>query len=293
MGTASWLVGYDDDRQAWICRNSWGTRFGGDSHPDGTGGGFFMIGYGDSLISGTMYGCHGVQVPTGSRLAQRVGDMDGDRQAEFLVSSPWGIGVLKQSGQTMTAPMMAPNGTRFGGWLLNTADDSLGAVADYSGDGAAEVLVVSPWGVGVLGLTGGTLNSVAMAPNGSHPGSWVLNTETDEYGPVGDLDGDGKAEIVVRNASGIGVLKVDGGAITSVMTAANGARFGQWLLNSGDNVFGPVADLDGDGHAELVVASPWGVGMLKLSGGSFTAPMMAPNGTRFGGWLLDTADNEF
>jgi len=23
------------------------------------------------------------------------------------------------------------------------------------------------------------------------------------------------------------------------------------------------------------------------------APMMAPNGTRFGGWLLNTADNEF
>ena len=24
-----------------------------------------------------------------------------------------------------------------------------------------------------------------------------------------------------------------------------------------------------------------------------TAPMMQPNGTRFGGWLLNTADNEF
>jgi hypothetical protein len=132
-----------------------------------------------------------------------------------------------------------------------------------------------------------------MAPNGSHLGSWVLDTAADEYGPVGDLDGDGKAEIVVRNASGIGVLKVVDGAIGSVMTATNGTRFGQWLLNSGDNVFSLAADLDGDGRAELVVASPWGLGILKLAGGSFTAPMMAPNGTRFGQWLLNTGDNTF
>jgi hypothetical protein len=41
------------------------------------------------------------------------------------------------------------------------------------------------------------------------------------------------------------------------------------------------------------VKSPWGVGILKLAGGQLTAPMMAANGTRFGGWLLNTADNQF
>ena len=33
--------------------------------------------------------------------------------------------------------------------------------------------------------------------------------------------------------------------------------------------------------------------MLKLSGGALTAPVAQPNGTRFGGWLLNTADNVF
>ncbi|WGZ94418.1 MAG: hypothetical protein QJT81_00060 [Candidatus Thiothrix putei] len=46
-------------------------------------------------------------------------DFDGDGFAEIPVSSPWGIGLLKQTGNTLTAPMMAPNGTRFGEWLLN------------------------------------------------------------------------------------------------------------------------------------------------------------------------------
>ena len=31
--------------------------------------------------------------------------------------------ILKVAGNTMAAPMMQPNGTRFGGWLLNTADN--------------------------------------------------------------------------------------------------------------------------------------------------------------------------
>ena len=42
---------------------------------------------------------------------------------------------LKLAGATMAAPMMAPNGTRFGGWLLNTNDNDFGPVGDYDGDG--------------------------------------------------------------------------------------------------------------------------------------------------------------
>ena len=64
-------------------------------------------------------------------------------------------------------------------------------------------------------------------------------------------------------------------------------------LNTADNQFSAVADFDGDGRAEILVTSPWGIGILKLSGSTLNAPMMAANGTRFGGWLLNTADNRF
>ncbi|MGB9169770.1 MAG: VCBS repeat-containing protein, partial [Nitrososphaeraceae archaeon] len=101
-------------------------------------------------------------------------DFDGDRRAEILVTSPWGIGILKLSGSTLTAPMMAPNGTRFGGWLLNTADNRFSPVADYDGDGRAEILVTSPWGIGILKLSGSTLTAPMMAPNGTRFGGWLL-----------------------------------------------------------------------------------------------------------------------
>jgi len=222
-----------------------------------------------------------------------VGDYDGDGQAETFISSPWGVGVLKRSAATMNPLMMAPNGTRFGGWNINTGDNSFGPAADFDGDRHTELLVASPWGLGVLKLASGSLTAPMMAPNGTRFGGWLLNTGDNSFGPAGDFDGDGVMEFLVTSPWGIGVMKQSGASITMMMMAPNGTRFGGWLLNTADNVFGPVGDFDGDGRAEIVVTSPWGIGIFKLSGSSFTVPMMAPNGTRFGGWFLNTADNSF
>jgi FG-GAP-like repeat/Subtilase family len=221
------------------------------------------------------------------------GDFDGSGSAVTLVSSPWGIGVFKLAGSTINVPMMAPNGTRFGGWLLNTADNCFGPTGDFDGDRAVEILVASPWGVGVFKLAANTFTVPMMAPNGTRFGGWLLNTGDNTFGPIGDFNGDGKAEIFISSPWGIGILQLAGGTFNVLMMATNGTRFGGWLLNTADNIFGPAGDFDGDGRLEILVTSPWGIGVFKLSGGTINVPMMAPNGTRFGGWLLNTADNHF
>jgi hypothetical protein len=220
-------------------------------------------------------------------------DLDGDGRDESMISSPWGIGVLKLAGSTFNVPMMAPNGTRFGGWLLNTADNRFGPAGDFDGDGRTEVLVTSPWGIAILKLGNGTFNPLMMAPNGTRFGGWLLNTADNRFCLAADLNGDGRDELLVVSPWGVGVLRWDGTALRAPMMAPNGTRFGGWLLNTTDNQIGPAADLDADRRAELLIRSPWGIGVLKLSGTTFTVPMMAPNGTRFGGWLLNTADNNF
>jgi len=63
-GHAVLVVGYSDIEQCWICRNSWGTGFGGPARADGTGAGYFKIGYGQCNIDNeAFYGAHGVQLP--------------------------------------------------------------------------------------------------------------------------------------------------------------------------------------------------------------------------------------
>ncbi len=218
-------------------------------------------------------------------------DLDGDGAAEYLVTSPWGIGVLNLNGNSFSATMLKPNGTRFGGWQLNTRSNRFGPIGDFDGDNRSEFMVASPWGIGVFKLDGDTFSVPTIKPNGTFFGEWLLNTDNDRLGPVGDFDGDGVDEIIIRSPWGIGMLKLDGDTFSVSMMKPNGTLFGEWLLNTDNDRFGPVGDFDGDGIDELIVRSPWGIGILKLSGDTFTAPMMKPNGTRLGAWRLNTAND--
>ena len=221
------------------------------------------------------------------------GDFDGDGREELFVSSPWGVGVWKLDGTTFRAPVMAANGTRFDGWLLNTADNRVHLAGDVDGDGCDELLISSPWGIAILKQDGSTFDTVVMAPNDTWFGDWRLNTADNQFLGMCDIDGDGRDEIIVASPWGLGVLELQGGTLGSRHMAQNGSRIGQWLVNSLDNRFFPTGDYDGDGRAEILFASPWGIGVLDELGGALRMTMMAANGTRFGGWLLNTSDNRF
>ena len=104
-------------------------------------------------------------------------DLDNDGRDELLITSPWGIGILEWNGSRLTSAMLAPNGTRFGGWLLNTADNKFKVRRNISGSRRGEIMVESPWGIGLMRLQGSTLQVPFMTPNGTRLGGWLLNTK--------------------------------------------------------------------------------------------------------------------
>ncbi len=70
---------------------------------------------------------------------------DGTRSVQDLVTSPWGVGVWKLAGASMTAPMLPPRDP-LRGWPLNSADNSFGPVGDFDGGRTRQNSRLEPMG---------------------------------------------------------------------------------------------------------------------------------------------------
>lgn len=184
-------------------------------------------------------------------------------------------------------------------------------LADFDGDGKVDVAAPDYFGGAVAVLRGkgdGTFGAPLL---------WSV-----PFGPLsvaaGDLDGDGKADLVVAGIFGLSTLRGNGDLTFQPPVQVPTGRIAWWVslhdldgdkrpdlvvnatevlvfLNQGDGTFSPlttvatgsgfrlfaVGDLDGDGHPDLVVPSydAAGVNVLRGTGkGSFAAPRLVHTG---------------
>src|SRR5437016_59024 len=105
----------------------------------------------------------GTQLPGGWRIGlgnqYSAGDFNGDGRGDVLVESSWGLGILTQGGPLgLKTIALYPYGTVLDGHLLGSkATWTLGpgsqgpVIADFNHDGRADVLIMSAWGLGILG----------------------------------------------------------------------------------------------------------------------------------------------
>ncbi len=193
---------------------------------------------------------------TGGGVHLAMGDVDGDGLNEYVMGLDSGgggwIAILDDSShQNVLLKWIQVE------WNTYNAGNGevFPAVGDLDGDGKAEIVA----GLGTGGQ--GWIEIFGNASTGYRHLEWRqiswsdYNTANGTVHPaVGDLDGDGKSEII------LGLANAGGGWIEVLQSAAGGYAHQLWLqvhwpeYNSSNGTTWPAAgDIDGDGRAEIVI----------------------------------------
>jgi len=163
-----------------------------------------------------------------------------------------------------------------GGWSNNNL--YLRAVADINGDGLGDIVGFGSTNVFVaLGNNNGFLGTVASIAGFAQSGGWDNN---DLYTRLmGDINGDGRSDIVGFGYDGVFISLSSGGSNFADVYAdlANfGPGAGGWSSN---NIYGRVlGDVNGDNRDDIVAFSSTGVfvALAKTTGtAGFQAPIFA------------------
>lgn len=145
-------------------------------------------------------------------------------------------------------------------------------VADYNGDGKADMAFIHPSGVCVLLSTGSSFAQPTWPASGAFYGSRATL--------AGDLNGDGKADVVAVNQIQTFVMTSTGSGFFAPSVWANVPFYGS------RGTF--LADVNGDGKADLVAVNDSSAWVMLSTGTSFAPPTLWSS-TRFFGNITTLA----
>lgn len=204
------------------------------------------------------------------------GDLDGDGGADVAAAAPWSgelAGAVAVVGAGIGADAQAAAQIYLRGAEANARlGSAIACGADLDGDGAADLAAGAPYAAGAADESG--MGSVLVVPGGALDLAAALTMQpgADEPAPAyfgaalatGDLDGDGRADLVVGAPGadgGRGAAWIYAGVDLAAAAADNSSPVAVAIVRgveAGGRLGTAVAasDLDGDGRAELLVGAP-------------------------------------
>jgi hypothetical protein len=240
-------------------------------------------------------------------------DLNGDGRQDIVITSPWGIGILTfdKASKSLTPLMLKPNGTQFvmkapngkqlDSWVLDSLRNSIAGFGTFNFLHTPSIVIRSDNKLGILTLDGDTLRLVAVVSDGNKVGTWKFNAKTDRIAGIGSFHGP-TDQILIMGDSGLGILGANytnSFELVTYVHASNGAELGNWVLDTRVNSIAGVGKFEGFDD-NIIIRSPWGIGILKYKDSWLTTLTLAPSGTRFGlrsdlslgGWLYNSASDK-
>jgi hypothetical protein len=216
-----------------------------------------------------------------------VADLTGDGRGDIVGFGDEGVWVALNNGDgTFAAPTLAVAnfGAAAGGWRVDRHPRFL---ADLTGDGRADIIGFGDGGVWVaLNQGKGTFAAptLAVANFGFSAGGWRVERHPRM---LADTTGDGRPDIVGFGDGGVWVARNNGNgtfAAPALVLANFAFSAGNWRVEKHPRF---MADLTGDGRADIIGFGDGGVWVSRNNGdGTFAPARMAVANFAFvaGGW---------
>ncbi|MFW7378830.1 MAG: FG-GAP repeat domain-containing protein [Oligoflexus sp.] len=276
--------------------------FGGPTGPEpGDGGssdpGLDKVGFHDPRVWSKEFGSFSLDSwvqPGGWRRFEesprQVADVNGDGRADVIGFGDEGVYVALSDGESFTAPelWLADFATFQGNFASQSRKPRL--VVDVNGDGLADIVGFDDVSVYVSFSTGtGFLPKERWSNDFSRDAGW-RNTD---YHPrwIGDVDGDGLADVVAAKDAGLYLALAAGDRFTSAELVMR--DFALDVVQSGAQAFDwwhynhmprQLFDLDGDGRVDMLGFAEEGLWTAQASGQGFLEKVLTsrffrvPNG---------------
>ncbi|MBM4355476.1 MAG: hypothetical protein FJ109_17090, partial [Deltaproteobacteria bacterium] len=211
----------------------------------------------------------------------RSGDIDGDGKHDLCARGAAGFMCWLSTGVGYGEAIGGPTWNDAGGWSEMRYWETI-RLADINGDGRDDLCARGPAGIECYASIGNGFSPAVPGPTLSDDSGWHDQTN---YLPIrlGDINGDGMADVCARANAGIRCWHSLGDGFGPQLNGPELSDGNQWFRSRYYNSL-RLADLDGDGLSDLCARTPDGVSCWLSDGDGFPTHWTGPGWGDGSGW---------
>lgn len=217
---------------------------------------------------------------------EATGDFNGDGSMDFIIRNSTGMGFIQPKARRYLNLGTVRTGDTLGRWTFDEEDRILGT-GDYNGDGKDEILIHGQNGLHIVGFVGGRIRVISSKDFFQKIGGWLLG-KFDRIISVGDMTGNGSANILLKSSWGIAIIELNrANNFKLISMVKHGMAVGGWTNMKHTTFSKHSGDFNGDGKRDIIVSNSRGIGALTFDERNrFTTLFKTSYGTSIGTWKL-------